>query len=334
MKKGTNIMLNKIKKKYFVVTMVLMLIVSMMPVMAFAQENEAINANTPATTEQKLDKPSTPKGSVTVDIVKDEVKNQTDELSTDEINENKEIAKDEKDKLETALKAAPVKSSHTLVRRIDGVGAGVVSGINGYFYCCEPGYHFPPNGAPMEIRYLANDSVMARILYWWPCYRPEYWTMEKPYLTVSAALNIAANNGKFVKVGRLGTYVKETAEARSIYNEALKLPNPPEGFQAYIAQTSKYDSKYNQPYQKLYGYSIEHGKAKIKKVSENAEENSYDKLCKNNYSLEGATYGMYKDEACTFKVHEFKTDKNGNTSEFECNVGTYKSWTRCPKNQY
>ena len=42
-----------------------------------------------------------------------------------------------------------------------------------------------------------------------------------------------------------------------------------------------------------------------------------------NYSLAGAVYGIYSDEACTKKITELKTDENGATKEYELEAGTY-----------
>ncbi len=42
-----------------------------------------------------------------------------------------------------------------------------------------------------------------------------------------------------------------------------------------------------------------------------------------NYSLAGAVYGIYSDEACTRKITELKTDESGATKECELEAGTY-----------
>lgn len=65
-----------------------------------------------------------------------------------------------------------------------------------------------------------------------------------------------------------------------------------------------------------------------KKTSSNPEITS-DSEC---YSLAGAEYGIYSDQACTRKVASFTTDANGNSNRVEIRVGDY--WvkeTRAPK---
>ena len=50
------------------------------------------------------------------------------------------------------------------------------------------------------------------------------------------------------------------------------------------------------------------------------------------YSLEGATYGVYKEQACTTKVANLTTDAQGNSNTVEVDAGTYYvKETKAPK---
>lgn len=66
---------------------------------------------------------------------------------------------------------------------------------------------------------------------------------------------------------------------------------------------------------------VSKGKAKIVKSAE--QDSHLTNLCKENYSLEGAKYEIYKDEALKNSVGIFITDANGFSNEIELEVGDY-----------
>ena len=50
------------------------------------------------------------------------------------------------------------------------------------------------------------------------------------------------------------------------------------------------------------------------------------------YSLEGATYGVYKEQACSTKIADLTTDAQGNSNTVEVDAGTYYvKETKAPK---
>ena len=64
------------------------------------------------------------------------------------------------------------------------------------------------------------------------------------------------------------------------------------------------------------------GKVTLKKSAASTSFN-YVANCPNNYSLKGAEYGVYSDQACTKKVGTLTTDASGNTNSIELDAGTY-----------
>ena len=65
--------------------------------------------------------------------------------------------------------------------------------------------------------------------------------------------------------------------------------------------------------------TLKTGELLIKKVPDDSE------IVKNNlcYSLEGAEYGVYTDEACTKQACTLSADKDGNTESVTLSAGTY-----------
>ena len=70
------------------------------------------------------------------------------------------------------------------------------------------------------------------------------------------------------------------------------------------------------------------GSMNLKKESANPEMTDGNSC----YSLEGATYGVYKEQACTTKVANLTTDAQGNSNTVEVDAGTYYvKETKAPK---
>lgn len=64
------------------------------------------------------------------------------------------------------------------------------------------------------------------------------------------------------------------------------------------------------------------GSLKIKK-SANQKTYDYINISPNNYSLAGAQYGVYSDQACTSQIATLETAKDGTTPDLQLNEGTY-----------
>ena len=72
------------------------------------------------------------------------------------------------------------------------------------------------------------------------------------------------------------------------------------------------------------------GYAKLKKVTKSNKHLT--DLCPEQYSLAGATYGVYADSACTSAVSSFVTDESGNSNIIKLNEARYYAKeTKAPK---
>lgn len=77
-------------------------------------------------------------------------------------------------------------------------------------------------------------------------------------------------------------------------------------------------------------YDFSTGYAKLKKVTKSNKHLT--DLCPEQYSIAGATYGVYSDSACTSAVNSFVTDKSGNSNIIELNESRYYAKeTKAPK---
>lgn len=82
-------------------------------------------------------------------------------------------------------------------------------------------------------------------------------------------------------------------------------------YQVYVAYNDQQDIVWVEEQQK--------GSMNLKKESANPEMTDGNSC----YSLEGATYGVYKEQACTTKVANLTTDAQGNSNTVEVDAGTY-----------
>ncbi len=90
--------------------------------------------------------------------------------------------------------------------------------------------------------------------------------------------------------------------------------------QVYVAYNSQQDIVWVEEQQK--------GSVNLKKESANPEMTDGNSC----YSLEGATYGVYKEQTCTTKVADLTTDAQGNSNTIEVDAGTYYvKETKAPK---
>ena len=91
-------------------------------------------------------------------------------------------------------------------------------------------------------------------------------------------------------------------------------------YQVYVAYNDQQDIVWVEEQQK--------GSMNLKKESANPEMTDGNSC----YSLEGAIYGVYKEQACTTKVADLTTDAQGNSNTVEVDAGTYYvKETKAPK---
>lgn len=91
-------------------------------------------------------------------------------------------------------------------------------------------------------------------------------------------------------------------------------------YKVYVAYNSQQDIVWVEEEEK--------GSLNLKKESANPEMTDGNSC----YSLEGATYGVYKEQACTTKVADLATDAQGNSNTVEVDAGTYYvRETKAPK---
>lgn len=91
-------------------------------------------------------------------------------------------------------------------------------------------------------------------------------------------------------------------------------------YQVYVAYNDQQDIVWVEEQQK--------GSMNLKKESANPEMTDGNSC----YSLEGAIYGVYKEQACTTKVADLATDAQGNSNTVEVDAGTYYvKETKAPK---
>lgn len=113
--------------------------------------------------------------------------------------------------------------------------------------------------------------------------------------------------------------VDDTGESEVGYGKAFlgrisNLSAAPKGFNVYKISTG------NSTYQDLIFWEYHpEGKLTLTKISGDAEISEAGGV----YSLEGAVYGVYTDEACTKKKGELKTDTKGRSNTLTLKEGIY-----------
>ena len=91
-------------------------------------------------------------------------------------------------------------------------------------------------------------------------------------------------------------------------------------YQVYVAYNDQQDIVWIEEQQK--------GSMNLKKESANPEMTNEN----NCYSLEGAVYGVYKEQSCNTKIADLTTDAQGNSNTVEVDAGTYYvKETKAPK---
>lgn len=106
----------------------------------------------------------------------------------------------------------------------------------------------------------------------------------------------------------------EVGHGKAFLGRISNLSAAPKGFNVYKISTG------NSTYQDLIFWEYHpEGKLTLTKISGDAEISEAGGV----YSLEGAVYGVYTDEACTKKEGELKTDTKGRSNTLTLKEGTY-----------
>lgn len=131
------------------------------------------------------------------------------------------------------------------------------------------------------------------------------------YYNFTGTLNSSGTYDIVVHSGPSGPYSQIHPESR---------PFVPPGLASY-------------PIQRVGGFTwspIQTGYAKLQKVTKSNKHLT--DLCPEQYSLAGATYGVYADSACTSAVSSFVTDESGNSNTIELEEARYfAKETKAPK---
>ena len=131
------------------------------------------------------------------------------------------------------------------------------------------------------------------------------------YYNFTGTLNSSGTYDIVVHSGPSGPYSQIHPESR---------PFVPPGLASY-------------PIQRVGGFTwspIQTGYAKLQKVTKSNKHLT--DLCPEQYSLAGATYGVYADSACTSAVNSFVTDESGNSNTIELDEARYfAKETKAPK---
>ena len=126
--------------------------------------------------------------------------------------------------------------------------------------------------------------------------------------------SVAYSIDKFdITAGDSGTVTKT-------YNNALNYAN--NNYTKFKAET--YCTDFTPPNSQpvfCINYDFSTGYAKLKKVTKSNKHLT--DLCPEQYTLAGATYGIYSDSACTSAVSSFVTDENGNSNTIELDESRY-----------
>ena len=212
-----------------------------------------------------------------------------------------------------------------------------------YAYCVQPPAG-PPDQGTHKVTIVDDDdtgriSKMRKLIYYLPGsygytkVTKSRWfsgyTTNEAYVIGHLGLSwIYENysNSDSVWGGAPSSMVKKT---KNIVDDLKNLPDPPDDFEVFWVKVSGK--------QDVFGafYSIEYGKANVKKGSANSV------ITENNscYSLEGAEYTLYEDSACTVaakkkdgSVAVMTTNASGESDTIVVETGTYYAKeTRAPK---
>lgn len=202
----------------------------------------------------------------------------------------------------------------------DANGYGIANGIwelsNSNFAFCAQGLNASPNvGDTISNPYTVDNVNLKKSLYYGYKGPGDILTSrygESGAIVLTDELVSNAFSGTCISKEALNGYHWKTTVS-GLWNEITSKPEP-KNYLAYMVDlegTRKNWQGVISPIQKLaYGEYAPKGLAQVKKTSQ------LDSLIQNNsiYTLKGAKYGLYTDEACKEKIDEFIIDEKGNSN--------------------
>lgn len=165
-------------------------------------------------------------------------------------------------------------------------------------FCIERSVATPAKGSVTGNKSLVTNEKLRKVLYY-----GYNGPKNQGYTYVETALAAGEANGD-----------GDNALGRSVLAEIQKMETPPSTFQVWKVDTNGGKT------QDLAFYTLEEkGKGIVKKVSADVAFTEGNAA----YSLEGAVYGIYEDEACTTLCKNVTTDATGMTEAVELEKKTY-----------
>ncbi len=165
-------------------------------------------------------------------------------------------------------------------------------------FCIERSVATPAKGSVTGEKSLVTNEKLRKVLYY-GYNGPE----NQGYTYVETALAAGEANGD-----------GDNALGRSVLAEIQKMEAPPSTFQVWKVETNGGKT------QDLAFYTVEApGKGMVSKISADAAVTDGNA----GYSLEGAVYGIYKDEACTVLYKTVTTNAIGMSEMADLEKGTY-----------
>ena len=166
-------------------------------------------------------------------------------------------------------------------------------------YCIQRSVSTPPKGSSTGSPVAVTNENLRKVLYY-----GYNGPKAKGYTYVETAVAAGEANGD-----------GDNSLGRKVLAEIKTMAAPPSSFKVWKVSTNGGKT------QDLAYYTVveENGKGQIQKASK------YEDMSKNNenYSLQGAVFGIYSDAACQAKLKEVTTKENGMSDTFELSSGTY-----------
>lgn len=197
--------------------------------------------------------------------------------------------------------AANVITYNKTIQDSHGVKSSIYQVDNIYAWCCEAKRTTPSKN--MTVTIAESTSLNLRKVLWYGCKGPGAILNDDNdgYVQTAQAASLALGNGTV------------NSRYNAWYQEVITYSAPPSGFKAYIASPT------NSNYQKLaFFIYTPTGSAYLQKGSSDTSV-----LGNSNYSLSGATYGVYSNYSCTSEVATFTTGADGKSNTITLDEATY-----------
>ncbi len=203
------------------------------------------------------------------------------------------------------------------------------NGVEYSMYCITPDRPSTPGMGTTVTAARMNDPTMRKLLYY-GYLAPGYNASQKvrdlyesldytdfsershyayAHLAMGLAYHGIAGRGNWAA----GLTARTIENVQRLYNGLAAMPNPPDAFETWMIP-HMHDLIQDMAYWKP--LSAGEGRLLKKSSSSGTSGNS-------SYSLEGAVYGVYSDEACTSKVETLTTGSDGRSNTVTLNDGTY-----------